>query len=552
LKIRQDNYWRLEISDVEGESFEINAFKDVLRSTIVFENTPCPFRTEKAERVYEEQAPLPVFKRRLTISTPTWNLPKATIEEELTQSPFEITSGIHFDDVKTKYQQVDDEHRKEAHNSPNESQTSSIGSSFRDSMSSRGSFSSKNTSVSGRSTGLRRKNIPEYLPGQRPTTRTRTPSIVSFFDNFASETPLPQSPLRKPFIDGLMSSVPDSPLLSPHQTLFEASDNEKEKARIEDTFANEHKAEDDLKSLCNVSVTKPPSSSPRAINITRSVTAPTITTPLSPTRLQDKAPPPHSFTFADIATGRIKNDQRPSAIPRSSGIFVSKRVQCGPVSTMNVTEESHDSGSIDGEDWSRPVTPSTPSLSSAGSDSTMSDWTCLSTPGSSNSFVAPTMDLKTKSTKDRSQSYTSSYNDRIAAVAARSHRHSTRRRARTLDTPRDEMNGSVSLASIAQRTTSLILNKTIDIAVVKPTSYFASILCSMASKIARGTTVYSYYWAAQDSPEFVDMAAMENHIDEFEDDFGVSLVGLRRDKPEYARRSRSSSLIQDFLLERST
>ncbi|KAK6357305.1 hypothetical protein TWF718_001621 [Orbilia javanica] len=67
LRIRKDNYYRLELQEVEDDLSKVQSLKSVLDKLIVFEKTNCPFRTEKQD--VEEPAPLAVFRRSSSVAS---------------------------------------------------------------------------------------------------------------------------------------------------------------------------------------------------------------------------------------------------------------------------------------------------------------------------------------------------------------------------------------------------------------------------------------------------------------------------------------------------
>ncbi|KAF3316092.1 hypothetical protein TWF173_002867 [Orbilia oligospora] len=67
LRIRKDNYYRLELQEVEDDLSKVHSLKSVLDKLIVFEKTNCPFRTEKQD--VEEPAPLAVFRRSSSVAS---------------------------------------------------------------------------------------------------------------------------------------------------------------------------------------------------------------------------------------------------------------------------------------------------------------------------------------------------------------------------------------------------------------------------------------------------------------------------------------------------
>ncbi|KAK6509281.1 hypothetical protein TWF481_004039 [Arthrobotrys musiformis] len=67
LRIRKDNYYRLELQEVEGDLSKVQSLKSVLDKLIVFEKTNCPFRSEKQD--VEEPAPLAVFRRSSSVAS---------------------------------------------------------------------------------------------------------------------------------------------------------------------------------------------------------------------------------------------------------------------------------------------------------------------------------------------------------------------------------------------------------------------------------------------------------------------------------------------------
>ncbi|KAK6537960.1 hypothetical protein TWF694_010855 [Orbilia ellipsospora] len=69
LRIRRDNYYRLELLEVEDDASQVKALKSVLADTIVFEKSNCPFRPEGQNESFEEPAPLPVFKRSKSVAS---------------------------------------------------------------------------------------------------------------------------------------------------------------------------------------------------------------------------------------------------------------------------------------------------------------------------------------------------------------------------------------------------------------------------------------------------------------------------------------------------
>ncbi|KAK6349865.1 hypothetical protein TWF696_006127 [Orbilia brochopaga] len=73
LRIRKDNYYRLELQELEADKVE--ALKGVLDSIIIFEKTSCPFRPRGNMEAFEQPAPLPVF-RRSSSATASLRMPK--------------------------------------------------------------------------------------------------------------------------------------------------------------------------------------------------------------------------------------------------------------------------------------------------------------------------------------------------------------------------------------------------------------------------------------------------------------------------------------------
>ncbi|KAF3926501.1 hypothetical protein AA313_de0208936 [Arthrobotrys entomopaga] len=69
LRIRRDNYYRLELLEVEDDASQVKTLKNVLAETIVFEKSNCPFRPEGQNESLEEPAPLPVFKRSKSLAS---------------------------------------------------------------------------------------------------------------------------------------------------------------------------------------------------------------------------------------------------------------------------------------------------------------------------------------------------------------------------------------------------------------------------------------------------------------------------------------------------
>ncbi|EWC45577.1 hypothetical protein DRE_05435 [Drechslerella stenobrocha 248] len=73
LRIRKDNYYRLELQEFANDGVQIEALKSVLNSIIVFEKTSCPFRprVQGEGENFEHPAPLPVFRRLSSASAGT-------------------------------------------------------------------------------------------------------------------------------------------------------------------------------------------------------------------------------------------------------------------------------------------------------------------------------------------------------------------------------------------------------------------------------------------------------------------------------------------------
>ncbi|EPS44626.1 hypothetical protein H072_1409 [Dactylellina haptotyla CBS 200.50] len=69
LRIRKDTYYRLELQGIEENTSKVKALKGVLDSILVFEKSNCPFRSEKQNQVFEEPAPLPVFRRSSSVAS---------------------------------------------------------------------------------------------------------------------------------------------------------------------------------------------------------------------------------------------------------------------------------------------------------------------------------------------------------------------------------------------------------------------------------------------------------------------------------------------------
>ncbi|KAJ6264676.1 hypothetical protein Dda_0825 [Drechslerella dactyloides] len=78
LRIRKDNYYRLELQELEGDAAKVEALKGVLDSIIIFEKTSCPFRPRAQMESFDHPAPLPVFRRSSSASAASSIIPRVT------------------------------------------------------------------------------------------------------------------------------------------------------------------------------------------------------------------------------------------------------------------------------------------------------------------------------------------------------------------------------------------------------------------------------------------------------------------------------------------